>query len=43
MANLSRFSDVLEEDINALLQKAIPEKTKTARKYGIKHFKDKKT
>ena len=37
MAALSHFSeDVLEEDLNALTQKAIPEKTKIARKYGLK-------
>mgnify|MGYP001796016610 CR=1 FL=1 len=38
MASLSRFSDVLEEKLNALIQKAIPEKTKIARKRGIKNF-----
>ena len=37
MAALSRFSeDVLEEELNALIQKAIPEKTKIARKYCLK-------
>ena len=35
MAFLSRFSDVSEEKSNALIQKAIAEKTKIARKYGI--------
>ena len=37
MAALSRFSeDVSEEDLNALIQETIPEKTKIARKYGLK-------
>ena len=37
MAALSRFSeDVSEEELNALIQKAIPEKTKIAKKYGLK-------
>ena len=36
MAALSRFSDISEEELNAPIQKAIPEKTKTARKYGLK-------
>ena len=37
MAALSRFSeDVSEGELNALIQKAIPEKTKIARKYGLK-------
>ena len=37
MAALSRFSeDVSKEELNALLQQAIPEKTKIARKYGLK-------
>ena len=44
MAALSRFSeDVSEEELNALIQKAIPEKTKIARKYGLKNLKGKKT
>ena len=34
MASLSRFSDVLEEELNALTQKVIPERTKIATKYG---------
>ena len=39
MAALSRFSEeVLEEDLNAPIQKAIPEKTEIARKYGLKKF-----
>ena len=43
MAALSRFSeDVSEEELNALIQKAIPEKIKIARKYGINNFKVKK-
>ena len=43
MAALSCFSeDVTEEEFNALIQKAIPEKTKIARKCGIKNFKGKK-
>ena len=37
MAALSCFSeDVSEEELNALIQKAIPEKTKIARKCGLK-------
>ena len=43
MAALSCFSkDVSEEDLNALIQKAIPEKTKITRKYGLKNLKGKK-
>ena len=43
MAAFSRFSeDVYEEELNALIQKAIQEKTKTARKYGLKNLKGKK-
>ena len=43
MASLSRFSDdVSEEELNAFIQKAISEKTKIARKYGIRVFKGKK-
>ena len=43
MAAPSRFSEeVSEEELNALIQKAIPEKTKIARKYSLKNFKDKK-
>ena len=39
MAALFRFSeDVSEEELNALIQKAIPEKTKIARKYGLKNL-----
>ena len=42
MAALSRFSeDVSEEELNAL-QKAIPEKTKIARKHGLKNLKGEK-
>ena len=39
MAAFSRFSEseeVLEEDLNALIQKTIPEKTKLGKKYGLK-------
>ena len=37
MAALSRFSaDDLEEELNALIQKATPEKTKIARKHGLR-------
>ena len=37
MATLSRFSeDISEEELIALIQKATPEKTKIARKYGLK-------
>ena len=40
LQSLSRFSeDVSEEEFNALIQKAIPEKTKIARKNGINNFK----
>ena len=41
MAALSRFSgDISGEELNALIQKAIPEKiTKIARKYGLKRRK----
>ena len=43
MAALSRFSeDISEEELNALIQKAVPEKTKKARKYGLKNLKGKK-
>ena len=43
MAALSHFSeDVSEEELNALIQKAIPEKTKIATKYGLKNLKCKK-
>ena len=43
MAAASRFSeDVSEEELNALIQKAIPEKTKIARKYGLKISKERK-
>ena len=40
MAAFSCFSeDVSEEELNALIQKAIiPEKTKIARKYCLKHI-----
>ena len=43
MAALPRFSeDVSEEELNALFQKAIPEKIKIARKYGLNNLKGKK-
>ena len=38
----SNSEDVSEEKLNALIQKAIPEKTKIARKYGLKHLMGKK-
>ena len=42
MVALSRFSeDISEEEINALIQKAVPENTKIARKYGLKNLKSK--
>ena len=43
MAAFSCFSeDVSKEELNTLIQKAIPEKTKIARKYGLKNLKGKK-
>ena len=43
MAAFSRFSeDISEEELNALIHKAIPEKTKIAKKYGLKNLKGKK-
>ena len=42
MASISRYAEVSEEQLNALIQKAIPKKTKIARKYVIKNFKGKK-
>ena len=43
MAALSRFSEgVSEEELNTLIQKAVPEKTKIARKYSLKNLKDRK-
>ena len=43
MAALSRLTgDVSEEELNAVIQKAIPEKTKLARKYGLKNLKGRK-
>ena len=44
MASLSRFSDVSEQELNAFIQKAVPEKTINiiARKCDIKIFKGKK-
>ncbi|KAL9953873.1 hypothetical protein ACROYT_G041346 [Oculina patagonica] len=40
MASTSRFREVSEDDIESVLQSAIPEKTKQSTKYGIKIFKD---
>ena len=43
MAAFSRFlEDVSEEESNAFIQKAVPKKTKIARKYGLKNLKRKK-
>ena len=43
MAALSRFSEVVsEEEKNALIQKAIPEKTKISKKIWSKNLKGKK-
>ena len=43
MASLSSFSDVLEEELSAHIQKTVPVKTKIiAAKYDIKIFKGKK-
>ena len=43
MAALFRFSeDVSEEELYALIQKVVPEKTKIARKYRLKNLKGKK-
>ena len=40
MASFSRFSEgVSEEESNALIQRAIPKKTKIARKCGLKNLK----
>ena len=39
MPTLSLFSDVSEEELNAFIQKEIPEKTKLAKKYGMKNLK----
>ena len=41
MASGSRFSDVSEDELGCILEKAIPEKTKAATKYGIKIFQGK--
>ena len=42
MAGLSSVSeDVSEKEVNALIQKAIPKKTKIAKKYGLKNLKGK--
>ena len=43
MVDFSGFSkDISEEELNAFMQKEIPEKTKIARKYGLKNLKGKK-
>ena len=43
MVALSHFSeDISEEELNTLIQKAIPEKTKIAGKYGLKISKVRK-
>ena len=44
MAAISRFSeDVSEEELTLdLIQKAIPEKSRIARKYGLKNLKGKR-
>ena len=41
MASLSRFSNFSEGKLNSLVQEGIPEKTKIARKYGLKNLKGK--
>ena len=42
MAALFHFSEVVsEEELNALIQKAIPEKTSIARTYGLKNLNGK--
>ena len=40
MASLSRFSGVLEEELNAHVQKTVPVETKIETKYGNKTFKE---
>ena len=42
MAFLSRFSDDAEEELKPHIQKTVPEKTKIAKKYGIKISKARK-
>ena len=42
MAAISRFSEDVSEEELTLIQKEIPEKTKIARKYGLKNLKSKK-
>ena len=42
MAFLYRFSHVSKEELNALIQNVVPEKTIIAKKYGIKNFRGKK-
>ena len=43
MASTSRFREVSEDDIGNVLQSAIPEKTKRAKRYGMKIFKGQRT
>ena len=40
MAALSNFLEDVEEELNPLIQKAVPDKTKIPRKYGVKNLKD---
>lgn len=35
------FADISDEDIEDLIERAVPEKTKTATKYGMKIFNGK--
>ena len=42
MAVNSRFAEVSEEFLDSLIENSIPEKTKTATKYGMKIFNGKK-
>ena len=42
MASTSRFREVSEDDVENVLQSAIPDKNKKATKYGMKIFKDKR-
>ena len=42
MASLSRFQNVSEEELNAFIQKAVPQKTKIATRYDIQIFEGKK-
>ena len=42
MATSSRFCEVSHEDLELLLENSVPEKTRQARKYGMKILKGKK-